>query len=388
MTQANIAPRPLTGVDDPEVTLADVLAHLRGEIGETLIDADAAAQLARIAQAVPAALAPFWGVEIRLADPTPRADILWEVRRESRGSALLAGTAEGEDRLASLCARSPVWQAMRRFAELWGTEGVGAHVGNLWFEADAAAARTDAELDVALTRPCLFWGARTDRNGSDRALLAALPTLAHDVFGLSLTSAPLHAAARALPEGAEIFQIGVMGARAGTLTRLCLRRMEQGEAMQWLKAIGWPGDPAAAFARLAPYLSAAHAFALNVDLLDGRTGPKLGVELYREPGHIDLARWRDILTALEADGLALPAKTAAILRYPGKERFDQSHEWHRRTGWGYPTLSRSLHHVKVVVTPDGVEEAKSYLGAYRPSFDYGAVFGAPEKGDRDAWLEP
>jgi hypothetical protein len=278
---------------------------------------------------------------------------------------------------------------MRRFAERWDAEGVGVHVGNLWFEADAAAARTNAELDRALAKPCLFWGARADRNGSDRALLAALPKLAHDVFGLTLPAAPLQAAARALPDGAEIFQLGVMGARAGTLARLCLRRVRQGEAEAWLAAIGWPGDPAAAFARLAPYLSAAHSFALNVDLLDGLTGPKLGVELYREPGDIDPAHWLALFAALEADGLALPAKSAAVLRYPGSERLHQSRAWRRlRTGWGYPTLTRSIHHVKLVATPDGVREAKAYLGAYRPAFNYGAVFGKSEMDHRDAWLEP
>jgi hypothetical protein len=334
--QADTTAQPLTGLDDPTLTLADVLGHVRGGIGEALIGVDAAAQLARIADAVPAALAPFWGVEIRLSDPLPHADILWEVRRDSRGAALLAGTAEGEDRLAGLCDRSPVWHAMRRFAERWDAEGVGVHVGNLWFEADAAAARTNAELDRALAKPCLFWGAR-----------------------------------------------------AGTLARLCLRRVRQGEAEAWLAAIGWPGDPAAAFARLAPYLSAAHSFALNVDLLDGLTGPKLGVELYREPGDIDPAHWLALFAALEADGLALPAKSAAVLRYPGSERLHQSRAWRRlRTGWGYPTLTRSIHHVKLVATPDGVREAKAYLGAYRPAFNYGAVFGKSEMDHRDAWLEP
>ena len=57
MTRADSAPRPITGVDDPEITLADVLAHLRGEIGETLIDADAAAQLARMNDKLNALLA-------------------------------------------------------------------------------------------------------------------------------------------------------------------------------------------------------------------------------------------------------------------------------------------------------------------------------------------
>lgn len=386
MNPAANAPRPLSGGDDPALTLADLLAHLRGRIDAVLVDAAASASLARIARAVPAALTPFWGLEIRLADPAPQADILWEVRGATRGAALLAGTVAGQDDdLAALCARSPVWRAMRRFARSWGGEGVGALVRNLWFEADAAAAGSDDELDAALAKPSLFWG---PVHGGDRALVAALPELARDVFGLSLAPAPLVAAAGALPAGAEIFQFGVMGARAGTLTRLCVRGIAEADTVAWLTAIAWPGDPSAAIARLAPYLAAAHSFAVDVDLLDGRIGPKLGIELYREPGDIDPARWRGLFSMLEADGLALEAKSAAILRYPGTERFNQSAVWRQRTGWGYPLLSRSIHHLKVVATPEGLVEAKAYLGAYRPALDYGAVFRTTEAGDKDAWLEP
>lgn len=386
MTLPTPAPRPLSGGDDPALTLADILAHLRDRIDAVLVDESASAGLARVARAVPAALTPFWGLEIRLADRAPQADILWEVRAATRGAALLAGTVDGrDDDLAGLCAASPVWQAMRCFARSWGAEGVGALVRNLWFEADTEAARTTEELDAALAKPSLFWG---PVHGADRALIAALPELARDVFGLSVVPGPLAAAAGALPAGAEIFQFGVMGARAGTLTRLCVRGLSEAEVVAWLTAIGWPGDPAAAIARLAPYLAAAHSFAVDVDLLDGQTGPKLGIELYREPGDIDPARWRGLFAALEADGLALAAKSAAILRYPGTERFNQSAVWRRREGWGYPLLSRSIHHLKVVATPTGLAEAKAYLGAYRPAMDYGAVFRTSEESDKDAWLEP
>lgn len=212
-----------------------------------------------------------------------------------------------------------------------GGEGAGSLVRNLWFEADAASARSTDELDAALGKPSLFWG---PLHGSDRALVAALPDLARDVFGLSVTPPPLAAAAAALPAAAEIFQFGVMGSRAGTLTRLCVRGMTEAETVAWLATIGWPGDPAAAIAWVAPYVAAAHSFALNVDLLDGQTGPKLGIELYREPGDIDPALWRGLFAMLQADGLALEAKSEAILRYPGTERFNQSAVWRERKGWG------------------------------------------------------
>lgn len=390
MTAAQAPAKARLGGDDPALTLGDVLAHVADRLAPALVDVAGLRRLQRIAGAVPAALSPFWGLELRLDDPAAQADILWEVRRDSRGAAMLAG-GERPDPLAGLCAHAPVWQALRHFAQGWTETDAGhpgAHVGNLWFEADAAAATDAAALETVLTRPCLFWGARSEVIGSDRALLAALPGLAERVFGLTLAPAPLMAAASALPAGAELFQLGVMGGRAGTLARLCLRGMDVPAAIAWLQAIGWPGHAEHAFDRLAPWLTMADGFALGIDVAGGRIGPKLGVELYAEPGEIDAAVWQPAFARLQSEGLALGAKTAAALAWSGVERFSQAAVWRRRTGRGHPVLTRSIHHLKLVLTPEGIREAKLYLAVYRPSFDYGAALDSAPGSERDPWLKP
>jgi hypothetical protein len=387
-TRAQALAKALLAGDDPALTLGDVLAHVADRLAPALVDAAGLARLQRIAGAVPATLSPFWGLELRLDDPVAQADILWEVRRDSRGAAMLAGS-EGADLLAGLCVRAPVWQAMRRFAQGWtGMDAghPGVHVGNVWFEVDAAAAADAVALETALTRPSLFWGARSETPGSDRALLAALPGLAERMFGLTLAPAPLAAAADALPVGAELFQLGVMGGRAGTLARLCLRGMAVPAAIAWLEAIGWPGDVKLAFGRLAPWLAMADGFALGVDVSGGLVGPKLGVELYGPPGEVDPVVWQPAFARLQAEGLALGAKTAAAMAWPGVERFSQAALWRRRTGRGHPVLARSIHHLKLVLTPEGLRDAKLYLAVYRPSFDYGAALDSAPGSQRDPWL--
>ena len=365
-------------------TLGDILRHIQPGLGTALVDDEGLSRLMAIAGAVPAALSPFWGLEIRLGEPAARADLLWEVRHGAGARLLLDG---GPAEVAALHRDSPVWRALGRFARDWlSAPAEQSAVGNIWFEADAASAADDASARAMLARPCLFWGATSARPGSDRELLAALPQLATDVFGLELPPDRLDAAAAALPRGAEIFQMGVMGGRQGTLTRLCVRNLSIPESCGWLRAIGWPGDIAAAAGRLEEWAILANRIALNVDLLPDGIGPRLGVEVYQPFGSVDPAPWRPLLDRLGGEGLTRSDKAAALLAFPGEERFSQDEVWRARRGVGDPVLLRSIHHLKLVLAGDRITEAKAYLGVYRPGFDYGGFFGEAAGEATDGWL--
>lgn len=379
-------PAPDLAADGPGLTLQEIFDHIRPHLSRHLVDHPAALHLGAVASRLPAVMSRFWGMEIRLGEPAARADILWEVRRGTRGSSLLAQPGHSAP-VDSLCAESAVWAAARRFAGRWRDDGDPASmIGNIWFEADVAGAGSAGEAGAMLARPCLFWGARADLPGSDRRLILHLPGLARDVFGLTLAAGPLSAVLCPLPDGAQIFQLGVMGGRSGCLTRLCLRHLAPGDAENWLTAIGWPGDPARAFAAIGPYLELASSFALDIDLIEGKTGPKLGFELYRIAGEGEADRWPPLFDLLVRTGLSRPEKAAATLAFAGVDEFSTAGLWRKGDRRACPVIRRCIHHVKIVVTPNGISEAKAYLGVYRPAFDFGAAIDGA--GGATSWLEP
>lgn len=354
--------------------LSDVLALVEPRLGAALLDEPGRAALHRVAGRISTHLSPFWGLEVRLGDPAPRADFLWEVTRESGGIPTLAGRNPHDpaaDATAALRRRSPFWHEIGRFAEEWlDSADWRRRLRNVWLEVDSATTSPDTTLDGSLDRPSLFLGPNRSVAGSDRELLGRLAALGRRLYGLDLDQARIDAIADTLPGEARVFQMGVMGARAVPAVRLCVMGLETGAMVRWLVLIGWPGDRAGlcgALARLKPLCG---DIALNVDVLPDRVGPKLGIEMYSARRTLSMDPWQPLHDELSARGLARADKLAALADFPSFQRYRQVGVWLRTPPLGYPVLATNLHHLKLVVVGDAAIEAKVYLGVYRPVIDY------------------
>ena len=363
--------------------LSDVLTLVDPQLGAALLDAPGRAALQTVARCVPALLSPFWGFELRLGDPAARADILWEVRRGQRtGAPILANRSpQGPVREVAdaLRKRSPFWRELGRFAGEWldSPDWLG-RLGNVWLEADTASA-AGAKLDGRLDRPNLFWGPNGRVEGSDRDLLGHLGALGRRFYGLELDQDRIRAVARTLPSEAVAFQMGVMGARALPVVRLCVNIPDAGKRERWIGEIGWPGERAAlrdAFAWLEPLSG---SIALNVDILPDRVGETLGLEIYSAKRTLSMDTWQPLHDELLARGLVRAQKLEALADFPSLQRFRQFGAWHRTPPVGFPILATNLHHLKLTFVEDAVREVKAYLAVFRPLFDYSRDrFGAVE----------
>ena len=356
--------------------LSDVMALVEPRIGAALLDAPGRAALHRIASRLSAHLSPFWGFEMRLGDPAPRADILWEVTQGNGSVPTLAGRNPHDPAskvTSALRRRSPFWRELGRFAEEWlDSPDWLRRLGNIWIEADTAStsASSDTAIDACLDRPSLFWGPFRRVAGSDRDLLAHLAALGRRFYGIELDQARLDALADTVPEEAELFQMGVMGARTSPAVRLCVKGLDARTTPRWLAAMGWPGDRERlrdVLARVGPLCG---DVALDVDVLPDRAGPKLGIELYGAERMLSVDTWQPLHDMLLAQGLALADKVAALADYPWYQRFGQYGAWNRTPPIGHPVISANLHHLKLVFVEDAVIEAKVYLGVFRPVVDY------------------
>ena len=384
---ANVQPEPSLPPPPSCARLSDVLTLVEPRLGAALLDAPGRAALRHVADRLSAHLSCFWGLEIRLGDPAPRADFLWEVAQGNGGIPTLAGRNPHDpaaDVTVALRERSPFWRELGRFAGEW-LDGPDwrRRVANIWLEVDAAAA--DARLDAQLDRPSLFWGWNPQEAGSDRELLAHLAMLGRRFYGLELDQARIDAAAAAIPASGVAFQVGVMGARANPAVRLCVKNLDAGMTDRWLAAIGWPGNRALlrdTLARLAPVCG---TIALDVDILPDRVGPKLGIEVYSAERMLSVDTWRPLHDELLAQGLARGDKLAALANFPWHRRYRQLNAWRRTPPLGYPILVTNLHHLKLVFVEDAVIEAKAYLAVFRPVIDYSPTRGHQMDGG-GGWL--
>ena len=380
---------PLTNVQSdwslPPATdcasLSDVLTLVEPRIGPALLDTAGRATLHHVASCISAHLSVFWGLEIRLGDSSPRADFLWEVVQDGCSILTLAGRNSYDPATGATGAlreRSLFWRDLARFAEEWlDSADWRRRLGNIWLEVDSVAASSGEKLDVHLNRPNLFWGPNHQVTGSDRELLGHLSALGRRFYGLESDQAWIDAVADTIPEEGHVFQMGVMGARADPVTRLCVWGLDAGMQDRWLAAIGWPGDRARlrdTLVRLAPLCGET---ALNVDILPDRVGPRLGIEIYSAKPTFSMEAWRPLMEAwrplhdeLSAQGLARSDKLAALEDFPSFQRFRQRGIWRRIPPLGYPLLATNLHHLKLVFVGDTVIDAKAYLGVFRPVIDY------------------
>ena len=322
--QATLPPEPSCA------TLSDVLKLVEPRLGAAVLDGAGRNALHSVAKHIPAVLSTFWGLEIRLGIPEPRADILWEVRQVSADVLKQAGR-NSQDPAAgtahALRERSVFWREFGRFVEEWldNPHWLG-RLGNVWLEADTASA-AGAALEACLDRPNLFWGPNYRVPGSDRDLLNSLELLGRRFYGLELDRARIEAVAATVPSEGLVFQMGVMGARSKPVMRLCVKIPDSGARIRWLADIGWPGDLSGLQATLAGLESCSGEIALDVDVLPDRVGEKLGIEVYSAERTLSMDTWQPLHDELLKQGLARADKLAALRDFPHFQAFRQLGAW-------------------------------------------------------------
>lgn len=357
-----------------EWTAADTVAgHLTAALAgcrlDPILSDDAVRTIgARITERLPAAMSTMYGFECRLGDAAADADFLLSI----------GGSPEQWRALSALAARADgdTWRRLAGFLGDAAARGEPPRpdITGMWLEFDLAGARA---LDDGWPDPSVFVGSRR----LTRASAASTTTLAPEAEWLpstidALTGAASSAARRgrlatclaSLPEGARLFQIGVMLSRPDRGVRVCARGFGVDEIVPYLTRIGWPGAIEALAAELARLRPLTDDIRVDLDIADDLQAT-IGLECYwTEP-----ARAAGFLGALVTDGLSLPIKAAAAWGWAGI-----THQRRHADRWPVTLLARCpagqssvfvrwLHHVKIHVAADGARTAKAYL-AVAPRF--------------------
>jgi len=169
-----------------------------------------------------------------------------------------------------------------------------------------------------------------------------------------------------LPEGAYIFQVGLMLARASRITRLCVRGVSPNQILAYLKAVDWRGSSAELEATMNSLSPLVERIDLDLDVTD-HVLPKVGLECYTtgDPSATDRFLFR-----LVELGLATAGKASQLNLWRGMaHRRVSPAEWPRELasiaafleGRVDSSFIRWPHHVKVLWQPGAPLQAKAYL---------------------------
>ncbi|WPL16503.1 hypothetical protein Thiowin_01459 [Thiorhodovibrio winogradskyi] len=345
----------MTSLDDH---VAAALGPLRVQ---GLIGAEARDRAAVVARLIPAAACSFFGFECRLGEAADEADFLACIAGAdpNRSHWAAAGAPEGGD---------PVWERLAVFSRRWAdpSESINTAVNNIWLEFDLD--RPPATPAI----PSLFLGsdalARGQAAPADHAWLIEAAE--------ALTGSPMTPARRAtlapvlaaLPEGADLFQFGMMLSRPRPILRLCLRGIPRAGLMPFLNAIDWPGDPQELARLLDRYGPLVDDIFLDLDAGSG-IHAKLGLECYLDTGPEQPARLQALLQRLDEDGLVVASKRNALPAWYGI-----THEKWRPALWPADlarrerpsprhsgVFLRTIHHIKLTLDPPAPMSAKAYL---------------------------
>jgi len=327
-----------------------------------LIDAASLESIRRTASTLPAVLSEFFGFECPLWTPDGLADFLVCAEAAAGGRDVLSGSWPGWD--YPKFQHDPIWNRVREFAGLWSNPQLPLFEGveTVWLEFDTG------QDWHGVPRPSIFFGSETLRGvaGTEWLTGCALPLLNAGPLDSENRDAILRCLS-ALPEGAKIFQVGLMAARVPCVTRLCIRGIAAEQIVPYLSAVGWPGSLSDLQETVGTL--AGHADRIDFDLdVEGGVCHKLGLEAYYALGQESPDK---LISFLESGGYCVPEKARALRAWQGLTLETLHSElWPRELlrasafmgGRVKSAFVRWLHHVKFVFEPGCRLRAKAYLG--------------------------
>ena len=332
-------------------------------LAPAIVNQEALLRLQAVARLLPPC--SLAGLELRLEDNQPNVDFFVRLPYADPG-------------LPPSLLNHPVWQALQRLC-------VAVASPSGWLHAQVRHIILEFDLDKppsAVPIPGLFLELNANRTFAPAELLAITDSLDIDQHQCCISQEALDCCVKALPSEAKVAHVGLMLSRPGKALRLAIHGMPPAAVSGYLNSIGWL-DPTRQLSALIADISALADPVAMVDIDVANTvRPRIGVEFYVRGETDNRPRWKALLAFLGERGLASPAKTSAVLAWPGftQERAD-NHAWSDNLALGdllFRGLAKSIfwrniNHIKLSYEPGQEPEVKVYLGFGHNWFQTGTV---------------
>ena len=168
----------------------------------------------------------------------------------------------------------------------------------------------------------------------------------------------------AQPEDTRMDSFGVFPSRPRSVRLAVMGFRSQRETCSYLEDIGWPGQMPAVRSVISRFRERANIVraGVNIDVQDEGVGPTLGLTLIVKQRYTKDSRywldgltdWDPFLGALGQEDIVIPEKLAALAGWVSKPTplFAKS---------GRYIMLRGIHHIKLVISEDRLQEAKAYV---------------------------
>jgi hypothetical protein len=342
------------------------------KVAQTLVSSENLEHIRRVISHLPTRVAYYFGFETKLFSDQLRSDFAFNL---------------SNDGLDWMSRSDCPWPRIRQFCTLWGESGEPPYSDGtaIWLEFDVSGGRreeAEPSLFFALQDPWSYIRPVSDKSNRSLAWIchSLIPTAWGRLVPSSLEQNLLHTL-EVCPDGIDFLQIGLMLSRNTQALRLCLFKIMPQEVGAFLGRAGWRGEEnqlAQVLERYAPFVD---SFCLHLDIGES-IFPTLGVEtLYdgkKDPWDHQPpreTRWQLLFDRLVDDGLCLPSKKDALLKWPSRTAFrlslieklmaavsnDQTS--HATSALLDGVLVTGLEHIKFSLSPAGETSAKAYFGA-------------------------
>lgn len=342
--------------------LAELLGHLRGRISSALIGEREWERVLDCARALPITMGaqPF-GFELPLHDHRPRADFGASLASCNRSGDFFEERARGGESDGTVSAITRLFAQMEAGNSLL-REVVGR---KLMLEYDIGSSPSGAQ-----PMPGLFLRPNERTLGGGAGLDRDVGTVV-DALVSCVGWEPLADERRnvqrvylAQPDDTRMDSFGVFPSRERSIRLAVMGFKTPGEIRAFLARLRWPGDLSVVEAVLARFNERAgiERTGLNLDVGVEGLGPTLGLTPIVKQRYADDPRswidgqtdWQPLLGALGREEWAVPDKIRALGDWTSKPT-----TLFAKTG-RFVMLS-GIHHMKLVVSGDRLEQAKSYI---------------------------
>lgn len=325
-----------------------------------------------VAKHFPGNLTSFLGFEIHLGDVRERADWAFAISGAGDDRVVFENLLK-QGSFSELFMQRPEWKQIALFSEEWTNKDslLKNKVKCFWLEFDMPEMQSD------LIIPSVFFGpekipqdASSDPEAQFRWLVNdALPLLRGKRLPLKVKEQLLSCIEK-IPKGASLFQVGTMLSRSTNDVRLYINKIHPERIIPYLTLLGWHDTDDQLQNLIMDIGAKAERFVLSFDVTADGIGPRIGLECsFEENRYHEEPRWEPLFDYLVEQGMCLPEKRDALLRYSGVEHPDDF-----SGGVMKPLVSVSQHlddifsgslvryisHVKVVYIPGRPLEAKAY----------------------------
>lgn len=326
--------------------LAELMARLDASLPDLLVPPAARARVRGFAAGWPQVWR--WAVlESPLGSDHDDVDVMTSLVRPGQGAHPLGAWLREADPIPAPLA------AARPFLEAWAGRGPGMEPAQVaWLEWDADRFDDPVPLQMAMTDATFPFG-RDDAGLSPGAIAAATAACVQASDGTALPRAVLDRLAQAtarLPPSGRVLAVASLAPRGRDALRVFVQ-IAPGDAIDWLAAVGWPGELAEARSWVRRLVRPWEPVFLQVELAPG-FAPYLGLEpAQSSPGFVERVQRKASLDAMVVAGVARADRAAALHAWASRAPLP----WEGRAIW-------TGMHCKVVTEGRGWR-AKGYLHA-------------------------